>query len=373
MKIGVLTSSRADYGIYLPLLNKLKADIFFNLEIIAFGTHLSKSHGYTLSEIEKDGFNCSHTISSLISNDDEQAIATSYGLTVLKFADFWQSNKYDLVFCLGDRFEMSAAVQAGIPFGVKFAHIHGGETTLGATDNIYRHQITHASILHFTATDLFSNKVSTLTDSLANIHTVGSLSLDGIENFKPIEKAIFYDKFKIPNQEFALITFHPETVAPQVNKAFAVEMRIALTQIATKLFLIVTMPNADTMGSIFRLEIEKLKNEFPDQVLCIENFGKENYFTAMHYAKILIGNTSSGILEAANFCKYVVNVGDRQKDRLQNGNVIDAIFSSDDIIEKTLDVMNMGPYHGDNIYWKDDTAQEIISILKKNHGKTRYI
>jgi GDP/UDP-N,N'-diacetylbacillosamine 2-epimerase (hydrolysing) len=93
----------------------------------------------------------------------------------------------------------------------------------------------------------------------------------------------------------------------------------------------------------------------------------------MHYAKILIGNTSSGILEAANFSKYVVNVGDRQKDRLQNGNVINAIFSSDDIIEKTLDVMNMGVYLGDNIYWKDDTAQEIISILKKNHGKTRCI
>jgi GDP/UDP-N,N'-diacetylbacillosamine 2-epimerase (hydrolysing) len=373
MKIGVLTSSRADYGIYLPLLNKLKADRFFNLEIIAFGTHLSKSHGYTLNEIEQDQYQAIHKISSLVSNDDEQAIVTSYGLTILKFADFWQTNKYDLVFCLGDRFEMSAAVQAGIPFEVKFAHIHGGETTLGAIDNIYRHQITHASILHFTATDLFSNKVRTLIGSSVNIHTVGSLSLDGIEIFKPIEKSLFYDKFKIPNQEFALITFHPETIAPELNKAFAVEMRIALAQIATKLFLIITMPNADTMGSVFRLEIEKLKNEFSNQVLCIENFGKENYFSAMYYAKLLIGNTSSGIIEAANFCKYVVNVGDRQKDRLQNGNVINAIFSSDDIIKKTLDVMNMGVYHGDNIYKKDDTAQEIISILKKNYEKSRCI
>lgn len=373
MKIGVLTSSRADYGIYLPLLNKLKVDSFFNLEIIAFGTHLSKSHGYTITEIEQDQYQAIHKISSLVSNDDEQAIVTSYGLTILKFADFWQINKYDLVFCLGDRFEMSAAVQAGIPFRVRFAHIHGGENTLGAIDNIFRHQITHASILHFTATDLFSNKVCTLIGSSDNVYTVGSLSLDGIENFKPIEKSLFYDKFRIPNQEFALITFHPETIDPEVNKAFAVQMRLALAQIATKLFLIVTMPNADTMGSVFRSEIKRLKNQFPNQVLCIENFGKENYFNAMYYAKLLIGNTSSGILEAANFNKYVVNIGDRQKGRLQNDNVINAVFSSDDIIEKSLKVMKMGVYHGDNIYKKDDTAQEIISILKKNYEKTRYI
>jgi GDP/UDP-N,N'-diacetylbacillosamine 2-epimerase (hydrolysing) len=363
MKIGILTSSRADYGIYLPLLQKLKVDNFFNLEIIAFGTHLSKSRGYTVAEIEQHRYQSIHKISSLVSNDDEQAIATSYGLTALKFADFWQANQYDLVFCLGDRFEMSAAVQAGIPFGVKFAHIHGGETTLGAIDNIYRDQITHASILHFTATDLFNNKVRTLTGSLANIHTVGSLSLDGIENFKPIEKTLFYDKFKIPNQEFALITFHPETIAPQVNKAFAIDMRIALAQIATKLFLIVTMPNADTMGSVFRLEIEKLKNEYPNQVLCIENFGKENYFTAMYYAKLLIGNTSSGILEAASFGKYVINVGDRQKGRAQSANVIDTAFNKEEIVNGVNTALKK-EFKGKNIYYKENTSKLVIKLIK---------
>jgi GDP/UDP-N,N'-diacetylbacillosamine 2-epimerase (hydrolysing) len=365
MKIGVLTSSRADYGIYLPLLNKLKADSFFNLEIIAFGTHLSKSHGYTVAEIEQHPYQSIHKISSLISNDDEQAIATSYGLTLLKFADFWQANKYDLVFCLGDRFEMSAAVQAGIPFGVKFAHIHGGETTLGAIDNTYRHQITHASILHFTATDLFSNKVSSLTGSSTNVYTVGSLSLDEIENFKFIEKSLFYDKFKIPNQEFALITFHPETIAPKVNKIFAVEMRKALAQIAAKLFLIVTMPNADTMGSVFRVEIEKLKNEFPDQVLCIENFGKENYFTAIHFAKLIIGNTSSGILEAAAFGKYVVNVGDRQKGRLQSKNVLNAKFDKNEIIDAVNQALKLREFNGENVYYKQNVANTIIKIIKR--------
>ena len=174
MKIGILTSSRADYGIYLPLLQKLKLDSFFDLEIIAFGTHLSKFHGYTLDQIENDGYSKIHKISSLISNDDEQSIATSYGLTVLKFAYFWANNQFDMVFCLGDRFEMSAAVQAGIPFGVKFSHIHGGETTLGAIDNIYRHQISLASQFHFTSSDIYSDKIAHLKGNIKNVYTVGA-------------------------------------------------------------------------------------------------------------------------------------------------------------------------------------------------------
>lgn len=364
MKIGVLTSSRADYGIYLPLLLKLKADPFFELEIIAFGTHLSKFHGFTITEIEQNGYNVIHKISSLLSNDDEQSIATSYGLTTLKFADFWQSNKYDLVFCLGDRFEMSAAVQAGIPFGVKFAHIHGGETTLGAIDNIYRHQITIASILHFSAASSFSEKITELIGNCNGVHTVGSLSLDGIESFKPIEKSLFYDRFKIPYQEFALVTFHPETIATKLNKEYAIEMRLALAQIAKKLFLVITMPNADTMGSVYRLEIEKLKKEFPDQVLCIENFGKVNYFSAMKYAKLLIGNTSSGILEAASFGKYVINVGDRQKGRAKSANIIDVRFEKDEIVNSLNRIINQ-EYKGMNIYLKKNTAELIIKEIKE--------
>lgn len=367
MKIGILTSSRADFGIYLPLLKKLKDDVFFNLEIIAFGTHLSKSHGYTLTEIENKGFNCIHTISSLIANDDEQAIATSYALTALKFADFWQHNKFDLVFCLGDRFEMSAAVQSGIPFNVKFAHLHGGETTLGAIDNIYRHQITLASNLHFTAGDLFSDRVIELIGHNKNVYTVGSLSLNEIENFQPINKTEFYKKFNIPNEDFALVTFHPETVNTEMNQIFASEMRKALSQVAAKLFLVITMPNADTMGSVFRMEIEQLKNEFSTQVICIENFGKENYFSAMFYAKVLIGNTSSGIIEAASFGKYVVNVGDRQKGRMQSNNVINAPFGKQEIIEavdKTLVNLN---YTGINNYYNQNSADLIIRHIKQFH------
>lgn len=365
MKIGVLTSSRADYGIYLPLLNKLKEDSFFNLEIIAFGTHLSKSHGYTLIEIENDGYRKIHKISSLISNDDEQSISSSYALTCLKFSDFWKNNEYDLILCLGDRFEMSAAVQASIPYGVKLAHIHGGETTLGAIDNIYRHQITMASTLHFTATKLFTSRVAEIIGDSNHIYTVGALSLDGIKSFKPLDEDFFLKKYKIPHNNFLLITFHPETISPELNQSYAYEMRIALEELSKDFFLIITMPNADTLGSLYRKELDVLKSKCSKQVLCIENFGKVNYFTAMHYAKLLIGNTSSGILEAASFGKYVVNVGNRQKGRLQSSNTRNTIFKKEAILRAIKEQLKFSEFKGENIYYQEGSVIKIIEVLKR--------
>ncbi len=364
MKIGILTSSRADYGIYVPLLKMLKSDAFFQLEIIAFGTHLSKSHGYTISEIEKENFSKVHKIASLISNDDQQSIATSYGLTVLKFADFWAQNQFDYVFCLGDRFEMSAAVQAGIPFEVKFAHLHGGETTLGAIDNVYRHQITLASTLHFVATDSFKEKIQELTGSSENIHSVGALSLDGFPEFVPIEKSTFYQKFDIPENDFALVTFHPETVSSKQNIEFAKVIKTALAELSKEIFIIITMPNADTLGSIFREAIIELKNDNPHRILLIENFGKENYFSAMYYSKLLIGNTSSGILEAASFGKYVINVGDRQKGRLQSQNTFNCPFDSNLIVNNFQRIGVLQPFTDENVYYKAGAASAIVNVLK---------
>ena len=351
MKIGVLTSSRADYGIYLPLLQILKIDSFFELEIIAFGTHLSKGHGYTLTNIIKDGYAKIHTVSSLISNDDEISIASTYGLTILKFADFWGCQNYDLVFCLGDRFEMSAAVQAGIPFGIKFAHLHGGETTLGAIDNIYRHQISLASMFHFASTESYKERISDIIGSSEGVYSVGSLSLNDILSYKPIEKSVFFKEFNIPDKEYALVTFHPETKAFRENLIYALEMQNALLRISDSIFVIITMPNADTEGSIYRDAILKLKMQKPEHFLLIENFGKVNYFSAMYYAKVLIGNTSSGILEAASFGKYVVNVGDRQKGRSQSANVLNCKFEETAINSNFTKALCLGNFNGNNIYF----------------------
>lgn len=363
MKIGVLTSSRADYGIYLPLLKRIKEDPEDTLEIIAFGTHLSKYHGYTIDSIKADGFENIYEISSLLTNDDETSISTAYGLTVLKFADFWRHHQFDWVFCLGDRFEMSAAVQAGIPFGVNFAHIHGGETTLGAIDNIYRHQISLASKKHFPATEVFAKRIEELIGSSENIHSVGSLSIDELSEMPLPSELDFREKYNI-NGEFALLTFHPETVSPQKNIEYANEMLNGLKEISKEILLVITMPNADTFGTIYRDALFKLKETNPNRIILIENFGKLNYFAAMRYCKLLIGNTSSGIIEAASFGKYVMNVGDRQKGRVQSSNIVNAPFKSEQILKSYNEIKLLKFYSGDNIYKKDGTVSLIISYLK---------
>lgn len=369
MKIGVLTSSRADFGIYLPLLEQLKSDPFFDLELIVFGTHLLKEYGYTLYEIEELGFKKIHKITAELVKDDAKSIVTYYGNTVLNFSHFWDSNFYDLVFCLGDRYEMNAAVQSSIPFGVKLAHIHGGETTLGAIDNIYRHQISIASIIHFTSTDEFSNKVSELIGNDENIHTVGSLSLDVLNDFEPLKKEDFLLKYKLENSPYLLVTFHPETVDVNNNEHFAEEMKTALSRLKDIINIVVTLPNADTLGSLFRRKLNELNNSYPTKITLVENFGKTNYFSAMHYAKALLGNTSSGIIEAASFGKYVVNVGNRQQGRLHSQNILQADFSAEQIVLKTIEALNKNDYIGKNIYFRNGASSSIIKVLKKLNDK----
>lgn len=364
MIIGVLTSSRADFGIYLPLLKKLIANGDIVLKIIAFGTHCSPYHGETIKEIKEAGFDKIDTISSLLTNDDEQSIATSYGVTVMKFSDYWATHKYDLILCLGDRFEMSAAVQAGVPFGLTFAHIHGGETTLGAIDNIYRHQISIASQLHFTSTKQYADKVSTLIDDKESVYNVGALSLDGVKEVGLVTEEKFREKFSIPEGDFILSTFHPETINSERNEKFAREMAKALQVLVEQFIIVITMPNADIMGSIYRREIIDLEEAFPQRIVTVENFGKKNYFSAMGYARLLLGNSSSGIVEAASFGKYVVNVGDRQKGRAQSGNVINCIFESGQIVKSVSKAQKLGEFKGENIYYQEDVADNILKVIK---------
>ena len=366
MNIAILTSSRADYGIYLPLLQELKKDSFFNLEIIAFGTHLSNKHGFTISDIVKDGYDTIHEINSLVEDDSEKGIAISYGNTVLSFSDFWAVHKFDLVFCLGDRFEMSAAVQASIPFGVRLAHLHGGETTLGAIDNIYRHQITLASQIHFVASDNFLSKVRDIIGSSKAIYNVGALSLDGVKKIILPDWSDVRRLFDIPNKEFILITFHPETLNSSQNKIYIETIYDVLNELCKKYYLVITLSNADTMGSLYRKSSKELKTKNPNNITLIENFGKYNYFAAMKASKILLGNTSSAILEAASFGKFAINVGNRQLGRLRSNNILDVPYNKTLIINAINKIIDESLFTGENKYYKPNTASNIIKIITDN-------
>ncbi len=366
MKIAVLTSSRADYGIYLPLLKALKEDTYFDLKIIAFGTHLSYFHGHTIDQILSDGFEVDFRIETVQASDTPNAISTSIGITFLKFADFWNShqNEFDIVFSLGDRYEMFAAVYSGIPFNIKFAHLHGGETTLGAFDNIYRHAITLTSKLHFVSTDNFAKRIHEITGSDENCVVTGSLSLDKFSEIKLQTKEEFNLKWQIDlSSPSILITVHPETVAFRKNQNFAEELYKALYELTSTHQLIVTMPNADTSGSIYRRLFVILKELFPLKVFLIENLGKQSYFTCMKYASLLIGNSSSGIIEAASFEKYVINIGDRQKGRLTSENTVHVPFDHKLIIDATFTYADK-VFLGKNIYYRNSPVQKIINKLK---------
>ena len=370
IRVGVLTSSRADFGIYLPLLKALQKEEAFHLELIVFGTHLSKFHGYTVEQIEREGFKIAKRIESLLLGDTPSAIASAYGLTALKFAEYWQENEqsFDVVFALGDRFEMAAAVTASIPFGIKIAHLHGGETTLGAIDNIYRHSISLASQLHFVASDPFAKRLNQLLDDeKASIYNVGSLSLENLKNIDFLSVEAFKNKWQIDlNIKTILVTVHPETVAYQKNLAYCEATTKALEQLANEFQIVITMPNADTAGMVFREAFEALAKK-QQSIKIIENFGTQSYFTCMKYAKLMVGNTSSGIIEAASFQKYVLNLGDRQKDRLCGENVIHVPFNHDLIVKNTLEYATK-EYNGENIYFKSNPSEIIIQILKKEYA-----
>lgn len=366
-KIAVLTSSRADYGIYLPLLKVLKSDPFFELKIIAFGTHLSPQHGYTLKRILEDGFEPAYQIESLLSGDSPNAISTSMALTSLKFADFWRDNRndFDLVFCLGDRYEMFSAVTSGIPFNISFAHIHGGEKTLGAIDNIFRDAITLASKYHFVSCKAHGERISKLTESDENIFNVGALSLDKLNSSTSFSKEDFYLEFGLDlNKPTILVTLHPETISPEKNGQYADEVANVLLKLNMYQVLI-TLPNADTFSYSIRERFLQLPVESDNRIFCFENLGSDGYFTAMKYCSFLLGNTSSGIIEAASFGKWVINLGNRQKGRQQSQNIYNVPFDRSIILRSVEEIKKNPDYKGENIYYKEEVAKTICSILKK--------
>jgi GDP/UDP-N,N'-diacetylbacillosamine 2-epimerase (hydrolysing) len=370
-RIAILTSSRADFGIYLPLLFALQKDSFFSFKIIAFGTHLSLEHGYTISEIEKEGFIIDYKLYAAQNSNNQQGISENYAEYAKLFSSFWgvHAQEFDLVFALGDRYEMAAAVMSSIPFGIKIAHIHAGETTLGAIDNVYRHCITLASSICFTSTDIYTEKVNQLTGNSIPVYNVGALSLDGIENIELPSQIELENQFKLDfSKPLILVVMHPETIEPHKNGFYINELLDAI-ELLPEYNYAINLPNADTNAFIIRDAILKLKdkNLTNKNISVIEHFGKRNYFACMKYASLIIGNSSSGIIEAASFQKYVLNIGLRQKGRAMGENIINCEFDKFSIMDKIITSISIGKYSGYNIYKNNkDVALTILNYLKIN-------
>lgn len=364
MKLGILTSSRADFGIYLPLLNRMRKENV-DFELIVFGTHLDHNHGYTIDEILKNGFEVRHKVETMPANDSVLEVSRSIGSTVERFSDFWSDHKVDFshVICLGDRFEMYAAVLATVPFGIKLVHIHGGETSLGAIDNKYRHSLSVFSDIHFTSHPEYANRVSNIVDSNKDVYCVGALSLDSLQNFNLQSIDEFKEQWGIDlSRESVLFTYHPET-AGSISIQQQVEVLVdVLKQLPYQ--VVITMPNADPDNNVIRDSFTKLASEY-DNIIAVNNFGTLSYFSCIKHCKFIMGNSSSGIIEAASFDKYVINLGDRQKGRLCGKNVIHCRLNKDEILKEVAKVESLPTWDQGNIYWKGGASETICNTLKK--------
>jgi GDP/UDP-N,N'-diacetylbacillosamine 2-epimerase (hydrolysing) len=368
MRIAVLTSSRADFGIYLPLLNHLESDEFFNLEVVAFGTHLSKEHGFTITEIEKSNFKKIHKIKTPVSNHNPLDIAKNIGEIISVFSDFWSKNKYDYIIALGDRYEMFAAVTATSPFVYTVAHLHAGETTLGAIDNVYRHAISLMSKLLFVSTAIYKEKAIQINPE-AQTFNVGALSVDNLKNIAYLSIDSFKSKFDIDlSLPTILCTFHPETVNMKMNINYIDELLLSFSDLMKKYQVVITLPNSDTTGDQIKDVILEYGKDNPSLKI-VESFGMIGYLSCMKYCKMMIGNTSSGFVEASFFPKWVINLGNRQDGRIMTKNIINTPLKKVNIMEAVQTIENRKEITFPSIYGDGETASKIIEILKKKYEK----
>lgn len=367
MNLVILTSSRADYGIYLPLLKKLKADDFFKFKIIAFGTHLSEKYGNTINQIYNDGFDVAYKIETLLDTNSPEMISKSMALTIDKFSEVWvkEMPSLDYIICLGDRYEMFAAVTASIPFNIPIAHIHGGENTLGAIDNSFRHSLTAMSKLHFASNESHAKKVSQIIGTVEGVYNVGALSLDNLKDIDLLSVQDFKYKFNIELDKPILVTFHPETIAYEKNEQYVDELIDALNVFEKQ--ILITMPNADTMGDIIRTKLLSFAKH-KSNVVTVESLGTVGYFSCLYHCDFVLGNSSSGIIEAASFGKYVINIGQRQLGRDTGANVIHCEIEKDRIVEAVQYINELPNLIKSNIYGDGHTADKILSVLKSQNS-----
>lgn len=368
MKIGILTSSRADFGIYYPLVKELWNDKSFEVEIIAFGSHLKKEYGYTIEEIKKYGFKVKHKIETLTKNDGAIDISYTIGDAIMKFSRFWNENKFDLIFALGDRYEMFAAVTAASPFNIDIAHIHAGETTLGAIDNIYRHSISLMSKYLFVSTNEYKKRAEQIINLSNRVFNVGALSVDNLVKQELFSIPEFYKKFNVDlSKPSILSTFHPETISFDNNQEYIEELISAYNVLKDKYQIIITMPNPDTKGDMIREKLIDFSKGL-DNIKLIESFGMKGYLSCMKYCSMLIGNTSSGFVEAAFFPKWVINLGDRQKGRIITANILNTIISKKEILNAVSKIEQTKLPSNTNIYGDGTAARKIATKIKLLYG-----
>ena len=367
-KICIITGTRAEYGLLYWIIKGINEDPELELQLIVTGMHLSTEFGLTLREIEKDGFPISEKVEMLLSSDTETAIAMSMGIGMMGFAKTYERIRPDLIVVLGDRFEILSAVSASIPFRIPVAHIHGGESTEGVIDEPIRHAVTKMSHIHFTATDKYRSRVVQMGENPERVFCFGAPGLDNIRRLNLMNEEELRIELDIPEgKRIGVVTYHPVTLEDNTAESQIHEILKSLEDFGD-IYWVITLPNADTNGRVIINIIDDFSRSNPDKARAHTSLGQLRYLSLLKYAALMVGNSSSGIVEAPSFALPVVNVGYRQAGRVRGNNVIDVECKRELIsegIRKALSselrsMMN----NTQNPYGQGNTSERIVEKLK---------
>lgn len=368
-KVAVFTGTRAEYGLLYWIIKGLDACPSSCLQLYVGGMHLSPEFGKTIEQIKSDGFPITEKLEFLLSSDTPVGIAKSMGLALIGAADALERTKPDLLVVLGDRFESMAICQAAMAAQIPIAHIHGGETTEGLIDEAVRHSITKMSHLHFTATEEYRQRVIQLGESPEYVFSVGAPGIDSIKAMKLLSREELSESidFDVTDTPYMVVTYHPVTLSNDGAVEDLKQLLDALSQYPNYKFLI-TYPNADTHGRALIPLLDEFAKELPGRVLLVQSLGQLRYLSALKYSALVIGNSSSGLIEVPTFKVPTVNIGNRQKGRIAGATVISCKGGKASIL-KAINTALSSEFKEKclschNPYGKGGSSEKILKIIQ---------
>lgn len=369
--IAIVTSTRADYGLLRELIQLCAADDTIRFELIVTGTHLSAEHGFTYDEITADGIKTENRIEIIADSDTPSGVAKSFSAAVTGFTRVFEHVKPDVLVVLGDRYEILAAASTALIFNIPIAHIHGGEVTHGAIDDAIRHAVSKLAKIHFVAADEYAGRLRQLGESPDSIFTVGGLGAEAILRLKLLTRIELQNDLQLDlSQGFLLITFHPVTTEPGNAAIQFHELVKALDYFLRKYRgnIVITLPNADYENSLIRDAIENFSKVHPERCKYFASLGQIRYLSALKFADAVVGNSSSGILEAPSFGTPTINIGKRQDGRIMAASVINC-EPEQSAIKHAMEVVFSEEFTAlkktfTNPYARHGTSQKILQVLK---------
>lgn len=366
-KICVVTATRAEYGLLKPVMEQIQSRGNLELQVVVTGAHLSPEFGMTYQEIEKDGYFITSKIEMLLSSDTSVGITKSMAVALMGFADFFQQYQPDMVVILGDRYETLMVATAAMIAKIPIAHIHGGEITEGAYDDAIRHSITKMSQLHFASTEEYKNRIIQLGEQPDRVFNVGALGVENIKKVSLWTKEQLEDNLQfLFGEKLIMVTYHPVTLDHMSSE---IQFR-NLLQVLDKykdIKIIFTKANADTDGRIINHMIDEYVESNKERCIAFTSLGQVRYLSTLKFCKAVVGNSSSGIIEAPSFHIPTVNIGNRQQGRIAARTVLHCGYETKEIeeaLEKAFSeefLERLNNY--DNPYEGSNTSQTIVRII----------